>query len=457
MQWIRDPAKQDVSIGVVGPRELVERILLMQGARESQAWRLVGSSHAEEHETHDRVVKIADQVDAILFTGPLQYDLAHEHNDIQVPSTFIPMSGASLYSSIIRGILAGRVDPARVSVDSISPQDVTEAYTDIDVDPGQVHTREYQGPGSVEEFFEFHLDLYRSGVTSAALTTVQSVARKLAAADVPALRMTPPQNTIRSALTTAALLAAGSKLEEAQIAIVIVEVSPSSRPARSGPIDYWYLELVLILHRILLTEVRKVGATLTKRDDNTFVVTATQGSLFALTNKMHDAPFLDRIRAEISLDVNIGIGLGETPWSAEEHAYKALERARRNRSSSAYLVGPSGAQVVMSGDQRGAAPADALAWRPKEEEMLRRIILALENAGTSALTGEPSVSEPAVVDAETVASALGVTTRSARRMLTSLADVGLAWPMPPLRSAGGGRPRQQFRLVVERLEPAGPS
>jgi predicted ArsR family transcriptional regulator len=55
------------------------------------------------------------------------------------------------------------------------------------------------------------------------------------------------------------------------------------------------------------------------------------------------------------------------------------------------------------------------------------------------------------VDAERVAELLDVTARTARRTLRTLVDEGLAWPVPPARTTGAGRPRQLYRLVTTKL------
>ena len=61
-----------------------------------------------------------------------------------------------------------------------------------------------------------------------------------------------------------------------------------------------------------------------------------------------------------------------------------------------------------------------------------------------------------VVDAET-ARLLGVTSRTARRLLRGLVDEGFAWPLPPSRAAQPGRPRQFYRLITEKLDEMKPS
>jgi predicted ArsR family transcriptional regulator len=79
--------------------------------------------------------------------------------------------------------------------------------------------------------------------------------------------------------------------------------------------------------------------------------------------------------------------------------------------------------------------------RPKGIETLSR--LADKLAGADAAL---------VVDAEMAGSLLGVTPRTARRLLRTLVDEGLAWPLPPSRTPQPGRPRQFYRLIVEKLD-----
>jgi hypothetical protein len=79
--------------------------------------------------------------------------------------------------------------------------------------------------------------------------------------------------------------------------------------------------------------------------------------------------------------------------------------------------------------------------RPKGLETLSR--LADKLAGSDSAL---------VVDADTAGRVLGVTARTARRLLHGLVEEGLAWPLPPSRAPQPGRPRQFYRLVTEKLE-----
>ncbi|MFC7717821.1 GTP cyclohydrolase IIa [Nonomuraea recticatena] len=318
-----------MAIGVVGPSDLVEEIMMIGADLPGAAdWRLVGAPHAGEHETYEKFSRIADSIDVVLFTGPLQHDLARQAGELPVPATHVPMSGASLYASLLRGVLTQGIDPARVSIDSLPAADVDEAYGEIGVSTEGVHLSEYDQPESARGFAAFHEQLYRQGTTTAALTTIRSVAGKLAAEGVPVLRMLPTSHTLRLALNTAALLGTGSRLEESQIAIVVVELAASARPTYSGPGNYWQQELKLSLHQSLLADARLMGATVTARDENSYVVTATVGALAQATDGFRVAPFMDRIRADAGVAVEVGIGLGTTARDADSNAMVAVEKAR---------------------------------------------------------------------------------------------------------------------------------
>ncbi len=433
-----DGLRSKIAIGVVGPHDLVEQIVHIGASLPSAAsFRLVGAPHAGEHETREKLAKIAGSIDAVLFTGPLQHDLATQSGELPVPATFVPVSGAGLYSCLLRGVLTEGIDPARVSIDSIARTDVAEAYEEIGVPMDGVHVSEYRQPDSVRDFVGFHERLYREGATTAALTTVRTVARKLEAAKVPVLRMMPTTHTLRLAINTATLLGTGSRLEESQIAIVLVELAASTRPTHSGPGNYWQQELKLSLHRSLLAEARQMGATVVPREENSYVITATVGALSQATDGFRVAPFADRVRADLGVAVEVGIGLGNTARDADTHALIAVERARGADATAAFLVGSDGTATSLPlrqrrrGDQVAEPEADS-----KADKVLDRLLQRLGD--------DP---EAMVVDAEIVAEVLGVAPRSARRVLQHLVEEGLAWALPPVKSAQAGRPRQPYRLV----------
>ncbi|WP_143590620.1 transcriptional regulator [Thermoactinospora rubra] len=415
-------------VGVVAPDDLIERILEV-GAGMAAAgvldFELAGISYADELEIPRALQRVQSDLDACLFAGPLPHDLAQESGVLDVPATSIPLSGSALFGTLLRAKLELGVDVGRVSIDSVPEREVREAYSDVRLPSDGVRVYEYRDPGSPAEFLDFHREQWRSGTTTLALTSVRTVAQRLESESVPVLLMRPTTATIRLAVRTAALLGIGSRLEEAQIVVGIVKL-PADTPAGPGR-----NELRLAVHTVLLKEARRMGATVLPDGEDGFYVIATYGSLVTATNDLTEQPFVRRVREELGLAIEIGIGLGSTAQAAEADARKALTRPGASLPRSALLrSGRPDARQVLREDKRAKA------------------LVTLEKLARAAGAGGDA---PLVVDAGTVAELLDMTPRAARRVLLNLIEQGLAWQLPPARSTGPGRPRQTYRLLVEQL------
>jgi hypothetical protein len=351
------------------------------------------------------------------------------------PATCVPLGGSALYAALFRACLDGGYDLTRLSVDTISRAEVDDAFADLGLASGNVHVRE--DPGNAATLAAFHERLWRRRQTTVAFTCLEPVAQKLSALEIPVLVVQPTRTAIQAALRTATLLGAQRRLEEAQLAVAVVEVptlkETSRRPAsrQSGE------ELRLTVHRLLVQEAQRIKATVSPAGEYSFLVTATRGSLSLATDGFRVPPFTERARAELGITMEVGVGLGQTAQDAEAHARTALARshsgpgARRfalDREGHVVVPGPREPALVRSGNPRGLAMLSRLADKLSADEGAR------------------------VVDAETAGRLLGVTSRTARRFLHTLAEEGLAWPLPPSRTPQPGRPRQFYRLVTEKLE-----
>jgi len=423
----------ELTIGVVGSHDLVERVMLMGSISAPLPCRLIAVAYRDEREAADKVLRLGPSVDACLFASPVPYEIAQRAGALTMPATHVQFGGPSLTAAIARAALDERVDPRRVSVDGLSRAEIEEAYADLDLPSTEVTTREEPGP--VSTITAFHERLLRQGVTTAALTCVRAVAERLTAAGVPAVPIRPTTAAIRNALQTAALLGARHRLEESQLAVVLVEVPTLREPVRRSAPRYWREELRLSLHRLLVQEANRISAGVWPIDGHSYLVVATMGSIAAVTDGFRVMPFAARIREELGLIAEIGVGLGRTIHEAEAHAKGALTRSQGGKQPHGFAIDREGRALVPP--PRSASAQNGMTKR-KGMEILSRLAAKLD-------------SRDWVVDAETTGKLLGVTPRTARRLLRTLVDEGLAWPLPPNRSPQPGRPRQLYRLIVEKL------
>jgi hypothetical protein len=401
--------------------------------------RLIAAAYRREREAPEKVARLGAAIDVCLFASPVPYEYARRAGVISVPSTYVRLDGGALYAALLRARIQGH-DIERISMDVLPRSSVEEAYAELDIPGDGVRLR--QDPGSPAALAAFHERLWRMGETSATLTCLESVSRRLARAGVPVISVRPTDEAIRMAVWNAVLLGGHHRLEAAQFAMVVVEVPRLREGARRALPRYSRDELRLTVHRFLTGEAQRIQAMITQADDHSFLVAATRGSLAAVTGDFSQIPFADRARAELGITIEVGIGMGRTAQDAETHARTALVRSRSGSAGPGTALTREGHSLVAP---RRATPP-ALRAPSRGIETLARLAGRLEGSETAL-----------VVDAETAGRLLGVTSRTARRLLRGLVDEGLAWPLPPSRAAQPGRPRQFYRLITEKLEDMEPS
>ena len=433
----------ELTIGVVGPHDLVERVMLSGAATPGQAlsvtgpWparRLVAAAYRGEQEAPDKVLRLGPAIDVFLFACPVSLEYARRAGVLRVPATCVPLSGSALFAALLRARADGRHDLSRVSVDVLSRGDVEDAFGELGIPAGDIHVRE--DPAGAAALAAFHERLWRRSQTSVAFTCLEAVADRLTAAGIPVMIIRPTGSAIRAALRTATLLGAHRRLEEAQLAVVVVEVPTLRETARRPTPRHSQEELRLTVHRFLLQEAQRMQAAVSPVGDHTFLVTATRGSLSGATDGFRVPPFSDRARSELGIAVEVGVGLGRTAQEAEAHARAALARSHAAPGARGFALDREGYALVPA----PRAPATAPAGRPKGLDTLSRLAEKL-----------PDDDGAHVVDAETAGRLLGVTPRTARRLLHTLVEEGLAWPLPPARTPQPGRPRQFYRIITEKL------
>jgi len=468
MPYGQRQAALDLTIGVVGSADLVERIMLSgtatSGGRTSATAtsgaaasatgtgtgnnglvagahaiaapvtrRLVAVVYRTEQEAGDKVSRLGTGIDAWLFASRVPYAYARQAGALRKPATCVPLGGSALYAALLRATQQAVGELSRLSVDVLTRAEVEDAFADLGLPASNVHVREE--PANAATLAAFHERLWRRGATTAAVTCLEPVAQRLTALDIPVLVVRPTRSAIASALRTATLLGAQRRLEDAQLAVAVVEVPTLRETQRRSSPRQPREELRLVVHRLLLQEAHRIKATLSPAGEDCFLVTATRGSLAGATDGFRVPPFAERARAELGIALEVGVGLGLTALDAEAHARAALARSNDpdargfalDREGHALVPGPRESALAWAGNPRGMA-------------MLSRLCDKLPDTGG-----------PHVVDAETAGRLLGVTSRTARRLLRALAEEGLAWPLPPSRIPQPGRPRQLYRLMTEKL------
>jgi len=333
------PAHQEVTVGLVGPHALLERIVLAaglpghpghddghlrvtgdDGEDDGLRCRLLTAAYADELQAPDKVRRLGS-ADACLFASQVTLEYARRAGVLRCPATYIHLADGPLMTALARTTQAG-YDPARASFDTFSRLEVMHALADLGVPARRLHVREeIATPAAMASF---HARLWQLGQTSAAITCLDEVARRLAASQVPVVAVQPSDHAIASALRTAILLAERHALSAARLAVALVEVPElRDRPGRRAPRQARE-ELRLAVHGFLVHEAQQMDATVSLVSEHGFLVIATGGSLAAATGGRGELQFKATAARTLGVGLDVGIGTGRTEREAEEAARKRL-------------------------------------------------------------------------------------------------------------------------------------
>lgn len=484
---------QEVTVGLVGPHALLERIVLAAGlpgsddrslrisdgdaGDEGTRCRLLLAAYADEQEAPEKVARLGT-ADAFLFASRAPLAFARQAGVVSGPAVHIDLADGPLIAALLRAREAGR-EPARASFDTVTRPEAVRALAELGLPAGRVHVQEKIG--SPAAMASYHSRLWHIGQTTTAITCLDEVARRLSAAGVPAVLVVPSDPSIAAALRAAVLLAERQALIAAQLAVALVEV-PDLRgaSARSAP-RLAREELRLAVHGFLVRMARQLSATVSPISEHGFLLVATASSLTtAATGELSLTAHAER---ELGVMLEVGFGTGRTERGAEEAARRQLTApgtAARDGSSRRPATG-AGAAYRRAGlpdpavrQLRPAAPEPEKVRLPESRPLPGAAVAAPERGALpgqsrgapvppsslsrlrsletlARLAQKLAADATPVVDAELTGQLLSVTPRTARRQLRALADEGLALPLPPRRTQHPGRPRQSYRLVVEQL------
>jgi hypothetical protein len=433
----------EVTIGIVGARPFVDRVLALGRSENSGPHRLLPSAYEQETDAPAATAQIASKVDVLLFAGPLPFELAAAANAVRTPATFVPLSGWALPTAVLKSALVLGVDPELLTIDSASQHDVEEVFDAVGLRSSGVRVLDYARELDSKQFLRFHVDGHATG-SSGAITSIPSVAAELRRLELPHVLMTPSRHAIAHALDTARLLGAGSTAEESRLALAVVRLPSSTSATHTALTAYERQSMRVAVHGALLEAARESGSVVVPRDEVSFFLFLTLGSLKRLTGNLTYGPFATTVRDATGLMVEVGIGFANTVADAEANALTAVAHSAQTRGSAAALVWPTGEVALLpasASSGTGNMPQDS---DPEDitKALLRGMIAALKAAND----------DRRIVDAQQVSELMSIPLRSARRALRSLVEAGYAWPLPPDPADRPGRPPVPYQLLEEKLQ-----
>jgi hypothetical protein len=408
-----------VTVGVVGPRDLVTSTRKVVGSMSGLT--TIAVPYRTETQTVDVINGAPGEIDAWLFTGVVPYEMASAAGVLDRPASFVNYTGAPLLTAMIHLLRDGH-DPSSFSIDILDVGQVDETLKEAGIATSGAHVLPYRRGLTATDIVEFHQERAADGV-GVAITCLRS-AYDVLKKETTAIRLAPSIHSVRYAMQQLLVDFGAARSDDAQVAVGLCEVDP-------------------VAEQDLRREASGLGGTVVAQGDGPFVIFTTRGPLEAATAGFSEFPLVAKLGATHGT-VRVGFGVGGTAAEAEALARRALSRAGRLGKVAAVVSMRNDIDLTLSG-----APSPRSSRSPKRPSLtLLSHRAGLSKATLVRLQEMLAEQDDPTVTTRSVAAALQVQQRTARRVLNRLERAGAAQSIGRQGLEGSGRPLVTYQLYL---------
>ncbi|MFD2616140.1 transcriptional regulator [Terrilactibacillus laevilacticus] len=430
-----------MNIITIGPDDLVE--LINQEAEKMSELKIIPAPYKNEQETLQLVKQHLETTDIFLFAGPIPYELTKKYySDSSKKLVYIPFTGTALYRTLFKIVeqYGDSLIRTRLSIDTLHSSEVEECFEELEIIPSDILFKRYEQEKGVEELFKFHYEHWINNEVDVAITCVYSVYEKLRKLEIPVFQVIPTKSSIRSSLQQVMLEYRSLQNADIQIAIIMIQFENFSETKKQITSNYKVQREKTILQNVVIDFSEEIQALFSWENDRVRFVT-TRGTIERKTKMFKEIPILNELYAKAGIESHLGIGFGRTANEAETKANSALYKACQNKRKG-YVVDFDGS--IKAIDENLKLNYSIRSIDPRRVKLAKKTGFSVETIN-KIMALSHSLDIPRVTAIE-FANELGITVRSARRILSTLEKSQLATIVGEEQPINRGRPRKIYSL-----------
>jgi transcription initiation factor IIE alpha subunit len=434
-------------IGLVGLKTSVERIMDLA---EEYKYKLEFITFP--YVTTDEIEKIVEENDshvhAWLFSGPIPYEIAKKTLGTDKIMVHAPATESGFYHSLIemiyeQGKIIKQLSIDAMSLDAISSINIVEeAVPQLNVTPLKIYTKVFKSDVDLNDLLHFHLNLWNKGKTEGAFSCFPSVCEALREKGVPAYRMSISKMEIQQTLRILYEKVKASYFKDTQIGVEIIEVEYFNRVAEEMKTPYHLQYLELRLKEMLIQLCQKINGSFSEKGNGIYMIFSSRGAIEQEIKTLEDT--IQSLAFEADTTVAVGIGFGETAYSAEINAFRAIQHSKEMKKREIVIVQDDGKIVESPGKQKelhytSRTHNEWLLQKLKKGNIgvktYKKILALVRRMGWHEFTTKE------------IATHLEMTERNVRRIVASMCEVELAQCVGEKAHPTRGRPSKIYRLL----------
>jgi hypothetical protein len=433
--------QNQIQIGIIGPEVFYDRLseCLKMFPNFQPVYRLSNQITDAPRFTKE----LADQVDVLLYSGFPPYSLSKQEIPPHLPAHYIPLKGSGLYRALYK-LKKNEPKVKGMSIDSLPYAGVKQALKELGEDLKVYHYEDSFQLERIHEMVRFHRDLFLSGKTNGVITGIKMVSDELTGLDIPNQWAVPTDDDIIVTLERALLSTEKRRNRESQIVFGLIQVDGYHELVSQMTSEHLIQRQNLRLYRLILDYVEQLEGHLTSLSGNEYMFITTRGVFERITQGYKWIPLITEAKKQLKMKLSMGIGFGLSANEAGTHARIALMQAKDFGGENCFIVKEDRS---VFGPVELSAPI-AYPLYITDEKMLKKA----EEAGMSAIYQQKLISlvkrkPDSQFTAHELAETLGITTRSAHRIILKWLDADLISIIGMEKMSTRGRPRQVYKLT----------
>lgn len=413
-----------MKVGVIGSKSSCE--VVKKSIKEIDSSVEVASYEEEQVNRSDRLIEECEQeCDAVLFTGCAiesfvgrNYHFTRPH--VSVEKSVISIAGAFL-----------QMQKSNIELDA------------FDIPARNIYSCPFQAGVEEEQYVEWHMKLLDEGKINVALTSLRWVYKTLQEKGYHAIYLPPTRAKVRVALEKLKNECALQEAEYAQAAVEIFQLTDY----KSREENYYSSMLAKAdIEKEIIKYTEGIQGAIFASGRREYIVFSNSGAVQEEFNQRKLLNLQKKVQEEKKISLNVGIGTGGTMNDAEMNARRALDFSLKNAKQEIFWIdagqtqhGPLGKEIQLE--------YQLISSDPKLQKISEKT--GLSTTSILKIIAIADVRKSYIFDAHQLAECLGITVRSARRIMNKIMEAGYGKVYAKKTAAAGGRPKALVEILFK--------